>query len=69
MNPIYIAHYPHEGCDCYKIDLPWTKYWRSTVVLCPVSEGVERARLIAVGVIQEHLREAMQEPVEGGAEQ
>ena len=63
MNPIYIAHYPHEGCDCYKIDLPWTKYRRSTMVLCPVSEGVDKARLIAAGVIQEHLREAMQEPV------
>ena len=58
-NPIYIEYYSHEECDCYKIDIPWTSYAKSTVVLCPVSDGTARARLIAVGVINQKLADAI----------
>ncbi len=54
MNPIFIQYYSHEGCDCYKINLPWTKYARETMVLCPVSEGYESAKRIAQAVIVKH---------------
>lgn len=59
MNPIYIEYYVHEGCECYKIDLPWTRYNKATSVLCKVEEGIEFARLIAIGVIQRHLNEVL----------
>ena len=52
---IYEEYYPHEHCDCYKIDLPWPKYHQETMVLCKVSEGYEQARAIAIGVITKHL--------------
>ena len=59
MNPIYIEYYVHEHCDCYKIDLPWTKYAKHTRVLCKVSEGLSVARLMAVGVVNEHMAEVL----------
>ena len=61
-NPLYIDYYSHRGCYCYKIDLPWSKYWRHTVVLCDVSEGFELAKKRAVKVIAEHLKYALEEP-------
>ena len=63
MNPIYTAYYSHEGQDCYKIDLPWTRYRKDTMVLCPVSQGYDCAKNLAIGVIQKHLMEAMKEEV------
>lgn len=46
-NPIFVEHYPHTGCDCYKIKLPYPYCAEEKVVLCPVSEGEERARDLA----------------------
>jgi hypothetical protein len=59
MNPIYIDYYSHEGCDCYKIDLPWTDYKKDTRVLCPVDRGLEFASTLAIGVILQHLTEEL----------
>jgi len=56
-NPIYVAYYPHESDYCYKIDLPWPKYVKETIVLCKISEGYERARQIAWGVVVRHFNE------------
>jgi len=58
MNPIYVEHCSSEHCDCYKIDLPWTKYRKESGVLCPVAKGYSLARLIATGVIVKHFAEA-----------
>lgn len=62
-NPLYIEYYSYSGCYCYKIDLPWSKYKRHTVVLCDVSEGLELAKKRAVMVIAEHLKYALAESV------
>jgi hypothetical protein len=63
MNPIYTEYYEHEQCACYKIDLPWTKFAKDTRVLCKINEGIEKARLLAAGVIYEHLAEMVREPL------
>jgi hypothetical protein len=51
FNPIYKEYYSHENSECYKIDFPWSKYKKSTMVLCKVSEGYEHARNLAIAVI------------------
>lgn len=53
-SPIYTEYYPHDGCDCFKIDLPWSGYKKDTRVLCKVSDGYERARFMATGVMFKH---------------
>ena len=58
MNPIYLEYYCHEDCDCYKIDLPWTKYAKDTQVLCREEQGIAYARTIAMGLICQHFLEA-----------
>lgn len=63
MNPIYKEYYSHENCECYKIDIPWTKYGKDTKVLCKVSEGYNYAATLAIGVIVEELARAMKEEV------
>lgn len=67
MNPIYIEYYIHEQCACYKINLPWTEFAKDIRVLCKVSEGIEKARLIAVGVVHEHLAEMIRKPMDDDA--
>ena len=56
---IYEEYYPHEHCDCYKIDLPWSKYSKEIMVLCKVSDGYEYAKTISIGVIVKHLMECI----------
>lgn len=56
---IYIAYYSHENTDCYKIDNPWGKYRKDTKVLCKVSEGYDYAKILAIGVINQCLTEAL----------
>lgn len=46
-NPIFIEYYSHEGCECYKVNNPWTKYAADKVVLCPVSKGLAKATALA----------------------
>lgn len=60
-NPIYTAYYSHDGCLCFKIDLPWSTYNRETLVLCRVSEGIEKARRLAKKALKKHLDEALNE--------
>ena len=59
-NPIYIDYYSHEKSDCYKINLPWTRYCHDVIVLCKVSEGLKKAKKIAHEVIKKHLTEALE---------
>ena len=61
MNPLYIEYYSHDGCDCYKIDLPWTKYKKETIVLCTAADGLENARELAREAINAHLENVLQE--------
>jgi|688.fasta_scaffold432101_2 hypothetical protein len=63
-NPIYIEYYAHAACDCYKIDVPWTKFAKHTVVLCRESLGYEHAKKLAQMAIGEHLAGALNQPVE-----
>ena len=57
MNPIYVEYYSHEKGDCYKIDMPYSKYRKETQVLCPVSKGYQFARVLALGIISKHIIE------------
>lgn len=54
-TPIYIDYYFHEECDCYKIDIPWSQYNKHTLVLCPVSDGIEKARELAIEELTKYL--------------
>jgi hypothetical protein len=60
-NPIFIEYYPHENCDCYKILNPWTECHAHKIVLCPVSEGIDKAKYLAIVVINQKLQEALKE--------
>jgi len=59
QTTIYIEYYSHENCDCYKIDNPWGKYRKDIKVLCKVSEGYEYAKILAIGIINQCLTEAL----------
>ncbi len=59
MNPIFIEYYSHEAEDCYKILLPWTAYREEKMVLCRVSEGLEKAKELAAKVIKDHLQHCL----------
>ena len=63
-NPIFIQYYSHEGCDCYKIKNPWPTYCEEIIVLCPVSEGLRKATMLARGVVNGKLNEALMGLVE-----
>jgi len=58
-NPIFIEYYPHEKCECYKIKNPWTKFHEEKIVLCPVTEGIGRATILAAKVLTEKLADAL----------
>ena len=60
-NPLFVEFYPHSNCDCYKINLPWTKYCKHTLVLCDASKGIEYAKRLARRAIVEHLDAALTE--------
>ncbi len=59
INPIFIEYYSHESCDCYKILDPWGKYKETKVVLCPVRDGIEKARKIAKKYLIKSLNKAL----------
>jgi len=63
-NPIYIEYYSHSGEGFYKIDIPWSRFHKYTVVLCPVNEGIEKAKLVAEKAIKEALALALENPIE-----
>ena len=62
-NPIYTEYYAHVNAECFKINLPWSKYNKHKVVLCPVSEGMDKARKIAKRVILSHMKKALHEGI------
>lgn len=47
MSPIFIEYYPHEHSECYKILNPWTIFREEKIVLCPISDGLDKAKEIA----------------------
>lgn len=59
-NPIYEDFYSHEGCMCYKIDLPFSKYKSYTLVLCKVEEGIDKAKRVAREAIIKSFELAME---------
>ena len=58
-SPIFIEYYSHTQCDCYKVNLPFTSYGQETMVLCPVTDGIENARRLAVKVLVSHVVDAI----------
>lgn len=48
---LFIDYYSHERCDMYKINNEYTKYRLDTRVLCPVSDGIEKALDLAIAEI------------------
>jgi len=60
-NPIYVAYYPHTQCDCYKVDMPFSKYRRDTLVLCEVSKGLPHATRLAKKALADHIAAALRE--------
>lgn len=68
QNPLFIEYYPHTQSDCFKINIPWTRWKAHTVVLCEASEGIAEARRLAKREIIKHLTDALNRPLqtEGG---
>ena len=56
VNPIYKEYYSHLDCETYKIDLPWPQFATETQVLCPVKEGYDHARRLAIGALCQHIQ-------------
>jgi hypothetical protein len=59
-NPIFIEYYSHEECDYYKVNLPWSQYSHDVMVLCPISKGIDFAKILVIGIINDHLAKALQ---------
>jgi len=51
VNPIFIEYYSHLNTDCYKILNPWTNWKEEKIVICPVSDGYEKAKELAQKLI------------------
>ena len=68
-NPIFSEHYTHEGCECYKVLNPWTRFAEEKFVLCPVSEGFDQACILATEVLSNALASALTEPIEPNSEE
>lgn len=64
-NPIYIEYYSHERSNCYKVKNPWTRYASETIVLCKVSDGIDKAKELCIKVLNEKMLEAFKESVGG----
>lgn len=62
-SPIFIEYYSHEGCDCYKILNPYTKYREEKIVLGRVDEGLEKAKAGAVKAISLAFAIALENPI------
>lgn len=45
---IFPAYYSHTDCIMWKIENVYTKWGGETLVLCPVSEGIEKALDLAI---------------------
>lgn len=60
-NPIFIEHYTHEGCNCYKVLNPFTSYAEEKHVLCRESEGYEKAVNMCKVLMNEWLKQALSE--------
>lgn len=58
-NPIFLEYYSHEGCDCYKIFNPFTRYKSYKIVLCRLDKGIEKAKELAKEVIANELQKAL----------
>jgi hypothetical protein len=61
-NPIFIEYYPHEGCECYKVLNPWTKYAQEKIVLCTVKDGIGKATVEAGKVLMQKMADALSQP-------
>lgn len=58
-NPIFVEYYSHEGCDCFKVNNPYTAYAEDKIVLCKVESGIMEAKRIAARLLTKHLMDAL----------
>jgi len=63
-NPIFVEYYSHTSCDCFKVKNPFTGYASDKLVLCPISEGIEKAKKLAAEVLTQELTDALDQPLE-----
>ena len=61
-NPIFVEYYSHEGCNCYKLKMPWPRYAEENVVLCREDAGFARAREIAAEILHDYIGVVMKRP-------
>lgn len=47
-NFLFIEYYTHTSCDMYKILNEFTKYKTDKLVLCKVTDGIEKALDLAL---------------------
>lgn len=63
-NPLFIEHHEPDGCDCYKVLNPWATWAQpDKLVLCPVTDGLERAKKLAYSALNQLLLCALEEEV------
>ena len=48
---LFREYYPHTGCEMWKILNQYTSYSEEKFVLCPVSDGIEKALDVAIECI------------------
>jgi len=63
-NPLFVEFDRHSNCDCYKINLPWTKYRKHTLSLCEETKGIKCAKKMATRAISEHLAKSLEESMQ-----
>ena len=63
-NPIFTEWSSHENAMCYKICNPWTAFAEEKLVLCPYSEGMDKAIGLAQSVLAEELADAFKQPLQ-----
>lgn len=63
-NAIFREYYSHEGADCFKIRMPFTRYATETLVLCPVSDGEEKAIRLAREAVLRRVDEVLPAPLQ-----
>jgi len=48
---LLIEYYSHTQCEMYKIRNVYTEFKEEKIVLCPISDGIEKALDIAISEI------------------
>lgn len=51
-QPLFIEYYSHTSCDMYKIKTNKKYHYKDTLVLCPVSNGINKSLKAAIKYIK-----------------